>query len=133
MMRRETPFNSTGDLIIVSALVEGPLQHIKGWFALDTGAAMTTIRPELARDVGYDARDAVTRTTVRSAIGVERGYAVRVAGFSALHVREPNFLVNVFELGFDDLDGLIGTNFLGILNYDIRSVERRILVERALR
>jgi hypothetical protein len=35
----------------------------------------------------------------------------------------------VFDLGHDDIDGLVGLNFLNQLNYEIRSAERRILVE----
>jgi hypothetical protein len=38
-------------------------------------------------------------------------------------------LVHVFDLGHDDIDGLVGLNFLNQLNYEIRSTERRILVE----
>jgi hypothetical protein len=37
--------------------------------------------------------------------------------------------VNVFDLGHDDIDGLVGLNFLSDFNYEIRSVEQRLLVE----
>jgi hypothetical protein len=40
------------------------------------------------------------------------------------------FPVNVFNLGDDDIDGLLGMNFLSDFDYDIRSSERRILVEK---
>jgi hypothetical protein len=36
----------------------------------------------------------------------------------------------VFDLGHDEMDGLVGLNFLSSLNYEVRSAERRILVER---
>jgi hypothetical protein len=36
----------------------------------------------------------------------------------------------VFDLGHDDIDGLVGLNFLSSLNYEVRSAEHRILVER---
>jgi hypothetical protein len=36
----------------------------------------------------------------------------------------------VFDLGHEDMDGLLGLSFLYELNYEIRSAERRILVEK---
>ena len=43
----------------------------------------------------------------------------------------PEFTVNVFDLanGFG-LDGLIGLSFLNQFNYEVRSAEGRILVEK---
>jgi hypothetical protein len=52
-----------------------------------------------------------------------------VAEFAALRCPRPRFHVHIFDLGYDDIDGLLGLNFLGGLNYEVRSVERRILVE----
>jgi hypothetical protein len=54
---------------------------------------------------------------------------VSVVEFTALDIVVPRLLVHVFDLGHDDIDGLIGLNFLNQLNYEIRSAERRILVE----
>jgi hypothetical protein len=45
-----------------------------------------------------------------------------VLGFST-----PSFPVQVFDLGHDRIDGLVGLNFLSELNYEVRSAERRIL------
>jgi hypothetical protein len=42
----------------------------------------------------------------------------------------PSFPVHVFDLGHEDIDGLVGLNFLSELNYEVRSAERRILVEK---
>jgi len=42
----------------------------------------------------------------------------------------PSFPVNVFDLGHEDIHGLLGMNFLGEFNVEIRPVERRILVEK---
>jgi len=49
--------------------------------------------------------------------------------FSVLRLVLPSFAVHVFDLGHDDIDGLVGLNFLGQLNYEVRSAERRIFVE----
>jgi clan AA aspartic protease (TIGR02281 family) len=129
MTRRETPFVTDGDLIIVKALVSGPLGTASGRFVLDTGAVLTTMTHELADSIGYSARDGVRRARVRTAIGSEQGYVLRVASFAVLGFAMPSFPINVFDLGHEDLDGLVGLNFLSELNYDVRSAEQRILVE----
>ena len=41
-----------------------------------------------------------------------------------------SFPINVFDLGHDDIDGLLGMNFLSDFNYEIRSSERCILIEK---
>jgi clan AA aspartic protease (TIGR02281 family) len=96
---------------------------------LDTGAVYTTITPEIANDIGYSARDRIQRTRVRTAIGSEQGYVVAVAKFSVLGIATRTFRVQVFDLDHGDIDGLVGLNFLSLLNYEIRSAEHRILVE----
>jgi hypothetical protein len=37
---------------------------------------------------------------------------------------------NIVDLGHDDIDGLVGMSFLSAFNYEIRSSERRILIEK---
>ena len=69
MTRLATSFVTAGDLIIVEALVTGPRGTVPGQFVLDTGAAATTVTPELAESIGYSARDAIKRTRVRTALG----------------------------------------------------------------
>lgn len=46
-----------------------------------------------------------------------------------LGVTTPNFAVAVFPLGHQDIDGLVGMNFLRHFNFEVRPAERRILVE----
>ena len=131
MMRLETPFSVIdGDLIIVSALVTGPRSTTTGRFVLDTGSTVTTMTHELASLIGYSARDGFKLTRVHTAVGEETGYALRVAELTALHFTMPSFTVHVFDLGHDDIDGLLGMNFLSGFNYEVRSAERRLLVEK---
>lgn len=130
MKRHETSFATDGDLIIVEALLTGPRQTMPGLFVLDTGAMFTTMTPELADLIGYSARDGIKRARVHTAIGSEEGYLLRVAKLEALGVSMPSFPVHVFDRGHEDIDGLLGLNFLYELNYDVRSAERRILVEK---
>lgn len=72
-------------------------------------------------------------TTVRTAIGEEQGYTLRVKQFSALGFTLPDYVIHVFDLATgDDIDGLIGLRFLDQFNHEVRSKERVIRVERAL-
>jgi clan AA aspartic protease (TIGR02281 family) len=130
MTRLETPFDIDGDLIVVKAFLTGPLGTTAGNFVLDTGAVMTTMTPELADLIGYSARDAIKRTRVHTAISSEEGYLLRVAELDVLGLAMTSFPVHVFDLGHEDIDGLVGMNFLSELNYEVRSAERRILVEK---
>jgi hypothetical protein len=89
-----------------------------------------TVTRDLVDSIGYCARDAIMRARVRTALGEEDGYFLRVAELTVLGFTLASFPVNVFDLGHDDIDGLLGMNFLSDFNYDIRSAERRILVEK---
>jgi len=131
MTRHETRFLVIdGDLIIVRPRVTGPRGTTIGRFVLDTGSAVTTVTHEMANALGYSARDGFKRTRVHTAIGEETGYALRVAEFTVLDFTMRNFSVNVFDLGHDDIDGLLGMNFLSEFNYEVRSAEHRLLVEK---
>jgi predicted aspartyl protease len=129
MTRHETRFVTDGELLIVRGRVTGPLGTTIGRFVLDTGAVFTTITPEMVDLVGYGARDGTRRTRVRTAVGSEEGFLLEVARLDVLGLARPRFPVHVFDLGHDDIDGLLGLNFLSELNYEVRSAERRILVE----
>lgn len=130
MKRHETSFATGSDLIIIEALLTGPRQTMPGFFVLDTGAMFTTMTPEFADLLGYSARDGIKRARVHTAIGSEEGYLLRVAKLEALGVTIPSCPVHVFDLGHEDIDGLLGLSFLYELNYEIRSAERRIFVEK---
>jgi clan AA aspartic protease (TIGR02281 family) len=95
---------------------------------LDTGAVYTTISPQVAETVGYSERDGLRRSRVRTAIGSEQGYVLATARFAVLGLAANDFPVHVFDLGHE-ISGLVGLNFLSLLNYEVRSAEHRILVE----
>lgn len=133
MKRFATSFDPDDELIVVEGRMAGPRGSSGGRLVLDTGAAMTTITPELVELLGYSARDAVRRIRVHTAVGSEEGYLLEVAELVALGTTLQNFRVHVFDLGYDDIDGLIGLNFLRRLNYEVRSAEYRVLVEPAAR
>lgn len=84
------------------------------------------------RACGPDRVQRALRHAARSSAdgdGSEEGYVLAVAELAALCCPRPRLEVHVFDLGYDDIDGLLGLNFLRELNYEVRSAERRILVE----
>ena len=69
---------------------------------------------------------------MRSAVGREEGYLIRVGSFVCLGHEMTDYQVHAHDLpeGWG-IEGLLGLTFLRQLNYEIRSLEGRILVERA--
>jgi hypothetical protein len=67
---------------------------------------MTTVAPRLIHRLGYGASDRLRRTAVRTAIGEENGYTVRLDAFRALRVQRNKLEVNVFNLGYHDLEAV---------------------------
>lgn len=102
----------------------GPAVTVEVALALDTGSTETVINPWVVDALGYTVRDGEQVTRVRSAIGDEQGYTLRVARFAALGFAHERFRVHVFDLaeGYG-IDGLVGLTFLDRLNHEIRSVE----------
>jgi predicted aspartyl protease len=129
-----TRFDPARDLIIVDGRVwTRDAKHSRSLaLVLDTGAGETIITPDVLDELGYSARLGEERTVIRSAVGREEGYMIRVARFSCLGYQSADFKVHAHDLpeGWG-IDGLLGLSFLRDLNYTIRSREGRILVERA--
>lgn len=129
-MTRTTRFDPRQDLVFVSGTVTGPRSTTQLRLLVDTGAAMSTIVPHVLDEIGYSARDGGARTTVRTALGSEHGYVLRVARFATLGFAMANFPVNVFDLVDRDVcDGLVGFNFLRCFNCHIRPKDGCILLE----
>lgn len=77
--------------------------------------------------LGYGPRGGEQVTVVRSAIGSERGYMLRVSRFSALGFTCHDLRIHVHDLPEGiGIDGLLGLSFLKQFNYEIRSAEGRI-------
>jgi hypothetical protein len=129
---RDAFLDVDGDLIIIRAVMSGPRGQAVGRFVLDTGAAVTTMVPSIATEIGCGPDAAFKRTRVHTAIGAESGYAVRVGAFTALGFTVSTLAINVFALGHEDIDGLVGMNFLSDFNFEVRPAEQRILVERII-
>ena len=130
---KTTAFDPEGELIIVASKIWGRDGYKDLSLAIDTGSASTMITSEVIEDIGYNPRDGLDITSVRSAIGTERGYTLKVARFATLGFEFEDFVVHVFDLpvGFG-IDGLIGLSFLKNFDYEIRSIVGRIRVRPAL-
>lgn len=127
-----TRFSRERDLIVVIARLWSPRSHRRVSLAVDTASSDTVVTPEIIDDLGYSARDGEHVMTVRSAIGREQGWTLRVKRFSALGFVVPDYRIHVFELATgDDIKGLIGLSFLKQFNCELRFTEGRIRVERA--
>jgi len=128
-----TSFDTRRDLIFVPGAVWSP-RGVKQPLSLvlDTAAAETIIVPDRLDALGYSARQHGEKIAVlRSAVGREEGYMLRVVRFSCLGFEQRCFRVYAQDLPVGrDIDGLVGLSFLRRFNYEIRSVEGRIRVER---
>lgn len=126
-----TRFDRESDLIIVKASVWGPGGVTPASLALDTGSAHTVIAASIIDDLGYSPRHGEAITTVRTAVGKEQGYVLRVSRFRTLRFTVSDFPVHVFDLpdGFG-IDSLIGLSFLRQFNVELRLAEGRLLVDR---
>jgi predicted aspartyl protease len=128
-----THFNPAKDLIVVDSKIWGPCGRERLSFAIDTASAATVIAPYVVDGLGYSPRDGLAITTVRSAVGKEQGYTLKVSRFAALGFVFADFEVNVFDLaGGHGIDGLIGLSFLRHFDYEIRSAAARITVRPAM-
>lgn len=102
--------------------------------ALDTAATETLITPRTLARFGYHTADALRVTTIRSAVGVERGYLLRVARLWALGFEVQNEIVHAHELPEqDDIDGLLGLRFLDRLDYTVWSRRNEVEARLAMR
>ena len=129
---RITRFDRKRDLIIVDARVWSPRGLGEWRLAVDTGSSDTVVNPEFVEDLGYSVRDGEHVMTVRSAIGREQGWTLRVQRFLALGFVARDYRIHVFDLATgDDIDGVLGLSFLNELNYEVRSKEGRLRTERA--
>ena len=129
---RVTRFNRGKDLIFVDGRIWGPSGRIERLrLVLDTGAALTVVVPEILDQLGYSPRDAERITTMRSAVGEEAGYLTRVTRLSCLGFTVSDYRIHAHDLpdGWN-IHGLLGLDFLNHFNYEIRSGEGRLLVER---
>jgi predicted aspartyl protease len=130
-----TRFDTRRDLIFVPGFVwsaHGEPTPLR--FVVDTGAAMTIVVPDVLDELGYSAREHGEQVAVTRGVAThEQGYTLRVQRLSCLGFQEPDLLVYAQDLPSGwNIDGLLGLSFLRLLNYEVRSLEGRIVAERAM-
>ena len=91
-------FDPDDDLIIVTAQVYGKHGHRRVTLALDTAASHAHVTPDVIDELGYSPAQGQAVTSVRSAIGKETGYTLRVDHFASLGFGFDDFLVHVHDL-----------------------------------
>ena len=124
-------FDPDAPLITVPVRIQGPLGSATLRLALDTGSEQTLIVPEVLDELGYSPREGEAITVIRSAIGSEPGYLLRVAKLATLGHEVRDFRVHAHDLPEGiGIGGLLGLSFLRQFNYEIRSGEGRIRVAR---
>jgi len=128
-MKIETHFELTAKLINVYAIVVGPAGRSPCQLVIDTAAVYTTLASHFAERIGISNEHATRSTVIRSAVADEHGFLVNLDQLTTLGLAFRNVEANVADLGYG-IDGLIGMNVLGQLNFEVRPMERRILVER---
>lgn len=127
------PFDPHLELILVDAVLEGRGgRSTELSMVVDTGSSMTVIRPDILDRVGYNPREGETTTMIRTPLGQEPGYTIRVAGLEVLGYRMEDVRVHAHELS-DTLDviGLIGLDLLRQFNCEFRFREGQIRVTPA--
>lgn len=116
-------------LIIVPVTLHGPHGAMDADFILDTGAAHTIIDHSLVSALGYSASDATGHSKIKSVIGEERGYRVKLSRIDALGKTCNGFEVVCHDLMEQDVQGLLGMTFLEQFKFCIDPLRLLISVE----
>jgi hypothetical protein len=123
-----TPFYPDDGLIVVSAVVEGPLQDTQVSLALDTGAVDTVISESILRFVGYDPSLAAQQVQATAATSVVSVPQLPVRRLSALGQDRFDFPVLAHTLPPSaGVDGLLGLDF--VRGYELKINFRTGLID----
>jgi predicted aspartyl protease len=119
-------FQAKHGLIVVHAQIWGPEDHAIARLALDTGAVITIIHPDVLRVVGYDIAMATERVRMATASGITYAPRLIIDKLGVLGQVREAFSVTAHALpGEIAVDGLLGLDFLREqrLTLDFRSGE----------
>jgi len=116
-------------LIIVPVTLHGPNGAMDADLILDTGAAHTIIDHSLVSALGYSASDATGHSKVRSVVGEERGYRVKLARIDSLGKTLKDFEVACHDLMEQDVQGLLGMTFLEQFKFCVDPKKQTISIE----
>lgn len=99
-------------LIIIPAFIQGAQNRYNFHLILDTGASLTTLDPFVLMAFQFSEFDYLGPSTVRSPVGKEKGFRIRIADFQCLGKRVGALEIACHPLGLQHVDGLLGMNFL---------------------
>lgn len=122
------PYSLDRHLIVVRVLLYGPSGVVNSDFVLDTGASNTIVDYRIAKSIGYSVEHSVAPSRVRSAVGKEEGFRIKVAALEVLGKRLENFAVACHALLDQGVEGLLGMNFLERFNFCIYPPQRIIRI-----
>ena len=120
------PYRLDSELIIISVKLQSKVGSYNGKFVLDTGSSAIIIDHEIVSDLGYSARDGIGFSTVRSAVGKEKGYRLMIEGFEALGKKINSVEVRCHDLKDQGVEGLVGMSFLKQFDWCVHP-ERRVV------
>ncbi len=107
------PFNAQQGLVVVHAVLSGPLGDIVLRLALDTGATATMVNAALLTAIGYDPSVAPDRVQVTTGSGVEYVPRIQISRLKALGQEHTQFSVLSHTLPPSaTIDGLLGLDFV---------------------
>ncbi len=105
--------SSNDKVILVPTTLVGPKQSHNINLILDTGASFTMISPEILVRIGLDPAEALHKSTIATASGVEFVAFVKLPRLEVLGVKRSDIEICVHSLPATvPARGLLGLNFL---------------------
>ena len=123
------PYRLDGELIVISVKLQSKARSYNGKFVLDTGSSAIIIDHEIALDLGYSAKDGIGFSSVRSAVGKEKGYRLLIEGFEALDKKTNAIEVRCHDLKNQGVEGLVGMTFLKQFDWCVHPAKQIISVK----
>ena len=108
-------FDRTQDIPVVDVIVSGPRSYERVRLVFDSGCGKTQIHTGVMESIGYSARLATRRITVRGPVGDEvEGYVVELQDFKLF-----GHSISGLEVGVYDFDNFSNFGIDGLLGFDL--------------
>lgn len=129
-MMRVADFEIDEGLMIVVARITGTEASCLARLVVDTGAAVSSVAPDVCVRAGYRPSDLLGRTRVITAVGLEHGRKLRLQRVTVLGRTFSPLEVNMFEIAYRGaLDGVLGLDVLNRFDYEVRPRSRHIITK----
>jgi|DEB0MinimDraft_6_1074348.scaffolds.fasta_scaffold27641_2 clan AA aspartic protease (TIGR02281 family) len=110
----EIEMTRRGGQFVIDVAVDG---RRNAALLLDTGASMTVLKPAFLASLGYEPGD--RRARFSTAGGVVRAPVVNVKSLAVAGIQVDALDIGVLSLAGDDVDGLLGMDYLSRFEFDI--------------